>query len=52
VIPAAAIETATDPLQPGFDLSPDAEGGGSISESLVPSDSVSAEPLLERTTDN
>ena len=49
VIPTLAIETSSDPLEAGIDLSTEAEGNGSNSESLSPSDADSAETILEPT---
>jgi peptidoglycan-associated lipoprotein len=52
VIPTVAVETATDALEAGIELSTETEGNGSISESLPPSDVDQAETILEPTTDN
>ena len=50
VIPTLAVETVTEPLEAGIDLSTEAEGNGSNSENLSPSDAMSAETILEATT--
>ncbi len=50
VLPTSAVEPATDSLEAGIDLSTEAEGSGSNSEPLSPSDAEPAETVLEPTT--
>lgn len=52
VLPTIAVETMTDRLDAGGDLSTETEETGSISENLLPADSESAETILEPATDN
>ena len=51
-IPPVVVETATDPLEIGIDLSTEAGGTGSMSEELLPAESDSAETIVEPTAGN